>query len=57
MGKLNNQNLLFSIIFFVTSMISIIRGETIALISSSGMSLLFLMIYITFKTMQRKFNE
>jgi hypothetical protein len=52
----NNQNLLFSIIFFATSVISFMRGETVAMISSIGMSLIFFLIYITFKIIQRKLD-
>jgi hypothetical protein len=52
----NKQNLLFGIIFFATSVIAFIRGETIALISSIGMTLIFLLIYITFKIIQRKLD-
>lgn len=56
MGSSNNQNLVFGIIFLGASVFSFMRGETIALISSVGMSLIFFMIYITFRIMRRKFN-
>lgn len=50
----NGQNLLYSLIFFATSAISYLRGETIAVVSSIVMSLLFILLYITFKIMSRK---
>ena len=50
----NGQNLLYSLIFFATSAISYLRGETFAVVSSIVMSLLFILLYITFKIMNRK---
>jgi heme exporter protein D len=41
-------------VFFATSAISYLRGETIAVVSSIVMSLLFILLYITFKIMSRK---
>jgi hypothetical protein len=56
MGTYNNQNLYFGIIFFITSVISFMRGETIALVSSISMSLIFFLIYITLKILKRSLN-
>ena len=55
MDTSNNHNLLFSIIFFAASVVSYLRGETIALISSVAMALILLLTYITFKKIIRNF--
>ena len=56
MNTYNNQNLLFSLIYLATSAISYLQKETISLISSLSMALLFLMIYIIFIIAGRRIN-
>jgi len=56
MNTSNNRNLIFYIMFFAASVISYLREETVALISSLGMALIFFLVYMNFRTMQRKLD-
>jgi hypothetical protein len=55
MDTSNKQNLFFSVTFFAASVISYLRGETIALISSTAMSLTLLLVYFIFRKISRNY--